>query len=116
MALQPYFGIRTRCRDFAAAPVNLFHGLRHEFRGYPMTAQLRQDDRVIDVEDAGRGLASLLPAVRRARAPAVLLARHDSHRAGCSGWEMGKDFSMEDQRFNVFVVALVAGKRYRNSE
>ena len=59
MALQPCFGIRTRCRDFAAAPVNLFHGLRYELRGDPLPAQLWQDNRVVDVEDAGRGLAEI---------------------------------------------------------
>ena len=59
MALQPCFGVRTRRRDLSAAPVNLFHGLRDEFRGDPLPAHLRQDDRVIDVEDAGRGLAEI---------------------------------------------------------
>ena len=59
MALQPCLGIRAGRRDFAAAPVNLFHGLRNELRGDSLPAHLRQDDRVIDVENAGRGLAEI---------------------------------------------------------
>ena len=34
--------------------MNLIHGLRYEFRGDALSAQLWQDDRVVDVKDAGR--------------------------------------------------------------
>lgn len=35
MALQPCFGVHTRRRDCAAAPVNFVHGLREALLGLP---------------------------------------------------------------------------------